>query len=61
MFKNENINNNKMSIFQQFFSYQPKTGDGGVDGQLLSARELCDYDQIRTSTLILAYYSPIYH
>lgn len=34
MFKNENVNEDMVSILQQFFSYLPKTGDGGVDGQL---------------------------
>ena len=40
MFKNENINEDMMSILQQFFSYLPKTGDGGVDGQLFSCDQL---------------------
>ena len=29
-----------MSILQQFHSYLPKTGDGGVDGQLFSGDQL---------------------
>lgn len=29
-----------VSILQQFFSYLPKTGDGGVDGQLFSGDQL---------------------
>ena len=40
MFKNENVNEDMVSILQQFFSYLPKTGDGGVDGQLFSGDQL---------------------
>ena len=40
MFKNENVNEDMVSIQQQFFSYLPKTGDGGVDGQLFSGDQL---------------------
>lgn len=40
MFKNENINEDMVSILQQFFSYLPKTGDSGVDGQLFSGDQL---------------------
>ena len=40
MFKNENINEDVVSILQQFFSYLLKTGDGGVDGQLFSGDQL---------------------
>ena len=40
IFKNENINEDMVSILQQFFSYLPKTGDGGVDGQLFSGDQL---------------------
>ena len=29
-----------ISILQQFFSYLPKTGDGGVDGPLFSGDQL---------------------
>ena len=40
MFKNENVNEDMVSILQQFFSYLPKTGDGGADGQLFSGDQL---------------------
>ena len=40
MFKNENNNEDMVSIMQQFFSYLLKTGDGGVDGQLFSGDQL---------------------
>ena len=40
IFKNENLNEDMVSILQQFFSYLPKTGDGGVDGQLFSGDQL---------------------
>lgn len=40
MFKNENVNEDMVSILQQFFSYLPKTGDGGVDSQLFSGDQL---------------------
>ena len=40
IFKNENINEDMVSILQQFFSYLPKNGDGGVDGQLFSGDQL---------------------
>ena len=40
MFKNENVNEDMVSILQQFFSYLPKTGDGGVDGHLFSGDQL---------------------
>ena len=40
IFKNENINEDMVSILQQFFYYLPKTGDGGVDGQLFSGDQL---------------------
>lgn len=40
VFKNENVNEDMMSILQQFHSYLPKTGDGGVDGQLFSGDQL---------------------
>ena len=40
MFKNENVNEDMVSILQQFFSYLPKTGDGGVDGQLFFGDQL---------------------
>ena len=40
MLKNENVNEDMVSILQQFFSYLPKTGDGGVDGQLFSGDQL---------------------
>ena len=40
MFKNENVDEAMVSILQQFFSYLPKTVDGGVDGQLFSGDQL---------------------
>ena len=40
MFKNENVNEDMASILQQFFSYLPKTVDGGVDCQLFSGDQL---------------------
>lgn len=40
MFKIENVNEDMVSILQLFFSHLPKTGDGGVDGQLFSGDQL---------------------
>lgn len=40
VFKNENSNEDMISVVRQFFSYLPKTGDGGVDGQLFSGDQL---------------------
>ena len=40
IFKNENVNEDIISILQQFHSYLHKAADGGVDGQLFSGDQL---------------------
>ena len=40
IFKNENVNEDIISILQQFHSYLPKAADGRVDGQLFSGDQL---------------------
>ena len=40
LFQNENVNEDMISVLRQFFSYLPKTGDGGVEGQLFSGDQL---------------------
>ena len=40
IFKNENVNEDIISILQTFHSYLPKAADGGVDGQLFSGDQL---------------------
>lgn len=40
IFKNENVNEDIISILQQFHSCLPKAADGGVDGQLFSGDQL---------------------
>ena len=40
IFRNENVNEEMLSILQQFNTYLPESGDGGVDPQLFSGDQL---------------------
>ena len=40
IFKNENLNEDMLSILKVFHTYLPRTPDGGVDGQIFAGDQL---------------------
>ena len=61
IFKNENSNEDMVSILQQFFSYLSKKGDGGVDGQLFSSDKLTVETAVHAISSVVNGFTPEDH
>ena len=60
IFKNENVNEDIISILQQFHSYLPKAADGGVDGQLFSGDQLTVERAVNVISSVANGHTPAY-